>query len=93
MLKLDHVLHEEFVRAPLLPFLVDSTSVPGGKVRSVGAPGAGNVTYVLSILVASMSRQHLIANAAWLLGSGGTVLLDFVVRSPSRFSGSCLTRR
>ena len=41
---------------------------------------AGNVTYVLSICTASLSAQHLIANASWLAGSGGTVLLDIVVR-------------
>lgn len=40
---------------------------------------AGNVTYVASILSASMERTHLLANAAWLVGSGGTVFLDFIV--------------
>ncbi|KZV88932.1 PQ-loop-domain-containing protein [Exidia glandulosa HHB12029] len=40
---------------------------------------AGNVTYVASILAASLARDHLIANASWLAGSGGTVFLDFIV--------------
>ncbi|KAG9096498.1 hypothetical protein FRC06_008605, partial [Ceratobasidium sp. 370] len=37
----------------------------------------GNFTYVLSICVASMSRQHLLANASWLAGSGLTMFFDF----------------
>lgn len=45
MLRLDHKLHEEFLRAPFLPFLTEYTGTPGGKVRTAG-PGAGNVTYV-----------------------------------------------
>lgn len=40
---------------------------------------AGNVTYVLSICVESMDRQHLVANASWLAGSGLTVFLDIFV--------------
>lgn len=41
---------------------------------------AGNLTYVASILAASTERTHLRANASWLAGSGGTVLLDLIVR-------------
>ena len=40
---------------------------------------AGNVTYVLSICAESMGVRHLTANAAWLAGSGGTVVLDMIV--------------
>ncbi|KAG9081223.1 hypothetical protein FRC07_014573 [Ceratobasidium sp. 392] len=39
----------------------------------------GNFTYVLSICVASMSKQHLLANASWLAGSGLTMFFDFFV--------------
>ncbi|QRV77695.1 PQ-loop repeat-containing protein 1 [Ceratobasidium sp. AG-Ba] len=39
----------------------------------------GNLTYVLSICVASMSKQHLVANASWLAGSGLTMFFDFFV--------------
>ncbi|GAA6023754.1 hypothetical protein JCM11491_006033 [Sporobolomyces phaffii] len=39
----------------------------------------GNVTYVASILFTSFSLQHLLVNAPWLLGSGGTIFLDFIV--------------
>ncbi|GAA5934316.1 PQ-loop repeat-containing protein [Sporobolomyces koalae] len=39
----------------------------------------GNVTYVASILLTSLSLQHLLVNAPWLLGSGGTIFLDFIV--------------
>ena len=39
----------------------------------------GNVTYVASILLQSLSRQHLIINASWLIGSGGVIAMDFIV--------------
>ncbi|GJN92915.1 hypothetical protein Rhopal_005957-T1 [Rhodotorula paludigena] len=39
----------------------------------------GNTTYVASILLTSTSPQHLLVNAPWLLGSGGTIFLDLVV--------------
>ncbi|KAG8892886.1 hypothetical protein FRB99_002380 [Tulasnella sp. 403] len=41
----------------------------------------GNLTFTLSILVASTSKNHLLANAGWLAGSGLTIFLDFVVLS------------
>lgn len=40
---------------------------------------AGNTTYVLSILAASLDLHHLAVNAAWLAGSGLTVFLDVFV--------------
>lgn len=40
---------------------------------------AGNVTYVVSILLKDMSAPYLIENASWLMGSLGTILLDFIV--------------
>lgn len=46
---------------------------------------AGNVTYVLSICTESLATKHLVANASWLAGSGGTVLLDVVVSYPKLF--------
>ncbi|KAM0790300.1 hypothetical protein ACM66B_005601 [Microbotryomycetes sp. NB124-2] len=39
----------------------------------------GNVTYVASILLQSVSADHLLINASWLVGSGGTIFLDFIV--------------
>ncbi|ORY59039.1 hypothetical protein BCR35DRAFT_201718 [Leucosporidium creatinivorum] len=42
---------------------------------------AGNVTYVASILLTSTAPQHLLINASWLVGSGGTILLDLIVIS------------
>ncbi|GAA6004181.1 hypothetical protein JCM10207_002469 [Rhodosporidiobolus poonsookiae] len=39
----------------------------------------GNTTYVASILLTSMSPEHLWTNAPWLVGSGGTIFLDFLV--------------
>ncbi|GAA5903251.1 hypothetical protein JCM6882_008118 [Rhodosporidiobolus microsporus] len=41
----------------------------------------GNTTYVASILLTSTSPQHLMINAPWLLGSGGTIFLDAIVLS------------
>ncbi|KAH8923005.1 PQ-loop-domain-containing protein [Atractiella rhizophila] len=40
---------------------------------------AGNVTYVLSILLQGVGFKHLWINASWLLGSGGTIFLDAIV--------------
>ncbi|KAI5479443.1 hypothetical protein MNV49_003587 [Pseudohyphozyma bogoriensis] len=40
---------------------------------------AGNTTYVASILLQSMSPQHLLINSSWIIGSGGTIFLDFIV--------------
>ncbi|PVF94623.1 PQ-loop-domain-containing protein [Serendipita vermifera] len=39
----------------------------------------GNVTYVLSICVISMKREHLLLSAPWLAGSIITIFLDFFV--------------
>jgi len=39
----------------------------------------GNVTYVASILIKDISRDYVIENLSWLIGSSGTVFLDFVV--------------
>ena len=46
MLKLEHKLHEEFSHAPFLPFVTKHTGDFGGRVRSAGDWGAGNVTFV-----------------------------------------------
>lgn len=42
---------------------------------------AGNLTYVASILIKSTDREYLIESASWLVGSLGTVFLDFIVLS------------
>ncbi|EGN98249.1 hypothetical protein SERLA73DRAFT_183181 [Serpula lacrymans var. lacrymans S7.3] len=39
----------------------------------------GNITYALSICVASTDREYLIKNASWLAGSALTVFLDILV--------------
>jgi solute carrier family 66 (lysosomal lysine-arginine transporter), member 1 len=39
----------------------------------------GNMTYVLSILAASLDARYLLANLSWLAGSAGTLLLDGLV--------------
>ncbi|GAA96914.1 uncharacterized protein L969DRAFT_79124 [Mixia osmundae IAM 14324] len=41
----------------------------------------GNITYVGSILIPSLDANHLWVNLSWLVGSAGTILLDFVVLS------------
>ena len=46
MARLEHKHHEEFADAPLLPFITEITGEVGGKVRTAGGPGAGNVTFV-----------------------------------------------
>lgn len=40
---------------------------------------AGNLTYCASILIKSTAREYLIENMSWLVGSVGTVFLDFIV--------------
>lgn len=40
---------------------------------------AGNLTYVASILLKSLERDYLIESASWLVGSLGTIFLDFIV--------------
>ncbi|CBQ71276.1 conserved hypothetical protein [Sporisorium reilianum SRZ2] len=40
---------------------------------------AGNLTYVASILLKSTRRDYLIESFSWLVGSLGTVFLDFIV--------------
>lgn len=39
----------------------------------------GNATYVSSILLQSVAPQHILINASWLVGSGGTIFLDAIV--------------
>ncbi|ODV92077.1 hypothetical protein CANCADRAFT_14737, partial [Tortispora caseinolytica NRRL Y-17796] len=39
----------------------------------------GNLMYVISILVYDISPTYLLVNASWLVGSFGTLLLDFVI--------------
>ncbi|GAA5844793.1 hypothetical protein JCM11251_002279 [Rhodosporidiobolus azoricus] len=39
----------------------------------------GNTTYVASILLTSTSSSHLIVNLPWIVGSAGTIFLDFIV--------------
>ncbi|KAG8874908.1 hypothetical protein FRB97_005540 [Tulasnella sp. 331] len=60
--------------------------IKNAKTKCVGlSPGmfifalCGNLTYFLSILVASTSNQHLIANASWLTGSAVTMFSDLIV--------------
>ncbi|GAA5905311.1 hypothetical protein JCM5296_001438 [Sporobolomyces johnsonii] len=52
----------------------------------------GNGTYVASILLTSLSPQHLLVNAPWLLGSGGTIFLDFVVLGQFAYYASARRR-
>lgn len=39
----------------------------------------GNLTYVVSILANGLTRKYLMINASWLVGSVGTLALDFVI--------------
>ncbi|KAJ3038666.1 hypothetical protein HDV00_000414 [Rhizophlyctis rosea] len=39
----------------------------------------GNVTYCLSIFFESLDAEWLVKNIPWLIGSGGTLLLDFII--------------
>lgn len=39
----------------------------------------GNVTFILSVISISLDHTYLLVNASWLLGSSGTLLMDFII--------------
>ncbi|AET38492.1 cationic amino acid transporter Ecym_2794 [Eremothecium cymbalariae DBVPG len=39
----------------------------------------GNITYIISVLSISIKARYLLVNASWLIGSSGTLLLDFLI--------------
>ncbi|SCU94264.1 LAME_0F06788g1_1 [Lachancea meyersii CBS 8951] len=39
----------------------------------------GNITFIISVLSISLEPRYLLVNASWLIGSSGTLLMDFVI--------------
>ncbi|CEP63433.1 cationic amino acid transporter LALA0_S08e02344g [Lachancea lanzarotensis] len=39
----------------------------------------GNITFIISVLSISVAPRYLLVNASWLIGSTGTLLMDFVI--------------
>ncbi|SCU79245.1 LANO_0A05578g1_1 [Lachancea nothofagi CBS 11611] len=39
----------------------------------------GNITFIISVLSISLEYRYLLVNASWLIGSSGTLLMDFVI--------------
>ena len=39
----------------------------------------GNTSFIISVLSVSLDPEYLILNASWLIGSAGTLLMDFTV--------------
>ncbi|CCK73496.1 cationic amino acid transporter NDAI_0G05130 [Naumovozyma dairenensis CBS 421] len=39
----------------------------------------GNTTFIISVMVVSLDPKYLLLNASWLIGSTGTLLMDFVI--------------
>ena len=39
----------------------------------------GNTSFIISVLSVSMDPEYLVLNASWLIGSAGTLLMDFTV--------------
>ncbi|KAJ1951522.1 putative vacuolar membrane transporter for cationic amino acids, partial [Dispira parvispora] len=39
----------------------------------------GNSTFCLSILCYSLAPEHILVNLPWILGSGGTLIFDFII--------------
>ncbi|SCU91317.1 LAFA_0F03048g1_1 [Lachancea sp. 'fantastica'] len=39
----------------------------------------GNITFIISVLSISVEPRYLLVNASWLVGSSGTLLMDFVI--------------
>lgn len=53
----------------------------------------GNLTYVLSILCKSMEPEFLIGALPYLLGSGGTLVFDFMIFGQWMWYGRGVRRR
>ncbi|CCC67427.1 hypothetical protein NCAS_0A08690 [Naumovozyma castellii] len=39
----------------------------------------GNITFIVSVMAISLEPSYLLLNASWLIGSTGTLLMDFVI--------------
>ncbi|QLG74995.1 hypothetical protein HG535_0H03220 [Zygotorulaspora mrakii] len=39
----------------------------------------GNTTFIISVLAISVSPRYLLVNASWLVGSSGTLIMDFII--------------
>lgn len=39
----------------------------------------GNTTFIISVLAISLEPRYLLLNASWLIGSSGTLFMDFVI--------------
>lgn len=39
----------------------------------------GNITFVLSVLSISLNKKYILVNLSWLIGSSGTLFMDFMI--------------
>ncbi|SCU80746.1 LADA_0B09296g1_1 [Lachancea dasiensis] len=39
----------------------------------------GNITFIISVLSISLKSRYLLVNASWLIGSSGTLFMDFII--------------
>ncbi|QEU60167.1 Rtc2/Ypq1 [Kluyveromyces lactis] len=39
----------------------------------------GNTTFIISVLSISFAPRYLLVNASWLIGSSGTLIMDFII--------------
>ncbi|SGZ38290.1 related to Ypq1p [Hanseniaspora guilliermondii] len=39
----------------------------------------GNITFVLSVLSISLDKKYILVNLSWLIGSSGTLFMDFMI--------------
>ncbi|XBW38447.1 hypothetical protein QEN19_004035 [Hanseniaspora menglaensis] len=39
----------------------------------------GNITFVLSVLSISLNKKYILINLSWLIGSSGTLFMDFMI--------------
>lgn len=39
----------------------------------------GNTTFIISVLAISLHPRYLLLNASWLIGSSGTLIMDFII--------------
>lgn len=66
-------------RVPQIKLNYDRKSTDGISLLFFLFAVLGNITYVISILAAGVTKHALILNASWLAGSLGTLFLDFII--------------
>lgn len=51
----------------------------------------GNITFVLSLLSISLNKKYILVNLSWLIGSSGTLFMDFMILCQFFYYGESTT--